>query len=204
MDLMLTGMDEHTDDLRIPIAISARHAHLCQTTLDALFGPGYQLAPRNSLKQVGQYAAQEMIALVGPHGRIDHVRVLGPARGEDQIEISRTDEVTLGLAAPLRVSGDLRNTPGVTLEGPRGPVSLTGGLVCALRHIHMSPADAVRLGVHDHEVVQVAVDGPRQVVFGNVVVRVGEAFRLELHLDTDEGNAAGVEPGTTARIIRSL
>jgi acetate kinase len=196
-------MDEQSDDLRVPIAISARHAHLCQGTIDALFGPGYRLKPRNPLKQIGQYAAQETITLEGPHGKIAHVRVLGPPRSEDQIEISRTDEVTLGLLAPLRISGDLRNTPAVTLEGPRGLVSLTGGLVCALRHIHMSPADAVRLGVHDHDVVRVAVDGARQVVFGNVVVRVADAYRLELHLDTDEGNAAGVEPGTTARILRS-
>jgi acetate kinase len=203
MALMLMAMDAQSDDLRIPIAISGRHAHLCQGTIDALFGPGYQLKLRNPLKQVGQYGAKETIALVGPHGRIEHVRVLGPPRSEDQIEISRTDEVTLGLPAPLRISGDLRDTPGVTLEGPRGRVSLTGGLVCALRHIHMSPADAVRLGVHDHDVVRVAVDGARQVVFGNVVVRVADAYRLELHLDTDEGNAAGVEPGTTARILRS-
>jgi acetate kinase len=202
MTLILSTMDVQTDDLRIPIAISGRHAHLCQATIDALFGPGYHLAPRNPLQQLGQYAARETIALVGPHGRIDHVRVLGPPRHEDQIEISRTDEVTLGLPAPLRISGDLQNTPGVTVEGPQGRVSLTHGLVCALRHIHMSPADAARLGVHDHDVVRVAVDGPRQVVFGNVAVRVAETFRLQLHLDTDEGNAAGVECGTTARIVR--
>lgn len=199
---MLTTMDQQTEDLRIPIAISGRHAHLCQATIDALFGPGYRLEPRNPLKQVGQFAARETIALVGPHGRIDHVRVLGPPRRDDQIEISRTDEVTLGLPAPFRVSGDLQDTPGVTLEGPRGRVSLTVGLVCALRHIHMSPADAVRLGVHDHDVVRVAIDGPREVVFGNVAVRVAEAFRLQLHLDTDEGNAAGVDPGTMARVVR--
>jgi acetate kinase len=196
-------MAEQNGEGRIPIAISARHAHLCQRTIDVLFGPGYRLQPRNPLTQIGQYAAQESIALVGPHGRIEHVRVLGPPRHEDQIEISRTDEMTLGLQAPVRISGDLRNTPGVTLEGPRGQVSLTGGLVCALRHIHMSPADAVRLGVHDHDVVRVAIDGERPVVFGNVVVRVADAYRLELHLDTDEGNAAGVESATAARLLRS-
>jgi acetate kinase len=196
-------MDEQSDDLRIPIAISARHAHLCRRTIDELFGQGYQLQARNPLKQVGQYAAQETIALVGPHGRIEDVRVLGPPRSQNQIEISRSDEMTLGLHAPLRISGDLQNTPGVTLEGPQGRVSLIGGLVCALRHIHMGPADAVRLGVHDQDIVRVAVDGGRPVVFGNVVIRVADDYRLELHLDTDEGNAAGVEAGTTARILRS-
>lgn len=195
-------MNERNEDPSVPIAISARHAHLCQPTIDVLFGPGYQLQPRSPLRQVGQYAAQESIALVGPHGRIEHVRVLGPPRSADQIEVSRTDEMTLGVHAPLRISGDLRNTPGVTLEGPRGRVLLTGGLVRALRHIHMTPADAERLGVHDHDVVRVAIDGNRSVVFGNVVIRVANDYRLELHLDTDEGNAAGVEAGTMARVLR--
>jgi len=190
-------------DLLIPIAISARHAHLCRRTIDVLFGPGYQLQPRNPLKQVGQFAAQETVALLGPHARIENVRVLGPPRSENQIEISHSDEMALGLHAPLRLSGDLQDTPGVTLEGPLGRVPLMGGLVRALRHIHMSPADAVRLGVHDHEIVRVAIDGARPVVFGNVMIRVGEDYRLELHLDTDEGNAAGVEAGTTARMFRA-
>ena len=194
-------MTGHHDDLRIPIAISARHAHLCQRTIDALFGPGHQLRARNPLRQIGQFAAQETVSMVGPHGRIENVRVMGPPRSLDQIEISRTDEMVLGLHVPLRASGDLRNTPGLTLEGPRGAVTLTGGLVRSLRHIHMSPAEAGRLGLHDHDIVRVAVDSERPVVFGNVVVRVADDYRLELHLDTDEGNAAGVEPGTTGRIL---
>ena len=195
-------MEHESAPVAIPIAISGRHAHLCRKTIDALFGPGHELQPRNPLKQVGQYAAQETITLIGPHASIPHVRVLGPPRSADQIEISRTDEVTLGLHAPLRISGDLGGTPGLVLEGPRGRVQLESGVVRALRHIHMSPEDARRLQVHDHQVVQAAVDGPRPVVFGNVVVRVADDYRLELHLDTDEGNAAGVEPGTTARLIR--
>ena len=144
-------MTGHHDDLRIPIAISARHAHLCQRTIDALFGPGHQLRPRNPLRQIGQFAAQETVSMVGPHGRIENVRVMGPPRSQDQIEISRTDEMVLGL--------------------------------------------------HDHDIVRVAIDTERPVVFGNVVVRVADDYRLELHLDTDEGNAAGVEPGTTGRIL---
>jgi acetate kinase len=140
---------------------------------------------------------------VGPNGRLEHVRVLGPPRAKDQVEISRTDQRALGLEAPLRVSGDLDATPGVTLEGPAGKTTLTRGVVCALRHIHMSPADAERLGVHDRDEVDVAIGGSgRDVVFGDVIVRVSPDYRLELHLDTDEGNAAGVHAGSRARLLK--
>jgi acetate kinase len=121
------------------------------------------------------------------------------------VEISQTDARVLGLEPPLRLSGDLDATPGITLEGPRGKVVLTSGVVCALRHIHMSPADAARLNVRDHEMVEVAIDGGgRPVIFGDVIVRVSPAYRLEFHLDTDEGNAAGVGPGTVAHLNRGL
>src|SRR6516165_2467866 len=143
------AMRPEAADTPIPIAISARHVHLCQRTINALFGPGYRLTARNPLSQPGQFASEETVALVGPAGRLPHVRVLGPARETDQIEISRTDELTLGLTAPLRVSGDLRETPGILVEGPAGRVRLDRGVVRALRHIHMSPSDAQRLGVKD-------------------------------------------------------
>jgi acetate kinase len=189
-------------DIQIPVAISARHAHLSQRTLNALFGPDYRLRPIKPLSQPGQFASQETVALVGPAGRIPHVRVLGPPRSEDQIEISRTDEVTLGLNAPLRLSGDLAATPGIFVEGPAGRLQLDRGVVRALRHIHMSPTDAVQLGVRDHDVVRVSVSGGgRDLVFGDVVVRVAPNFRLELHLDSDEGNAAGIEPGSVCRLM---
>jgi acetate kinase len=189
-------------DLRIPIAVSARHAHLSQPTLDQLFGAGYQLRPRAPLSQTGQYAACETIALVGPRGRIDEVRVLGPPRANDQVEISRTDEYTLGVEAPVRVSGDLANTPGVTLEGPRGAVSIGNGLICALRHIHMSPADAERLGVHDRQRVAVRIDSEgRDLTFDDVTVRIAPDYRLELHLDTDEANAARVRSGDMGQLV---
>jgi len=188
--------------MRIPVAISARHVHLSQDTIERLFGAGYQLHLRASLSQPGQFAAEETITLVGPRGRLEHVRVLGPPRAADQVEISRTDETLLGLDAPLRLSGDLDGTPGIWLEGPVGHVTLARGVVCALRHIHMNPRDAKRLGVRDHDVVEVAVGGNgRDIVFGDVVVRVAPDYRLELHLDTDEGNAAGVHAGTTGRLL---
>lgn len=193
------------DDLPvIPVAISARHAHLTQATLERLFGPAHTLSVHAPLSQPGQYAAEETITLVGPHGKLEHVRVLGPPRQADQVEISRTDEFTLGLHAPVRLSGDLGETPGITLEGPGGRVELARGVVCALRHVHMSPQDAGRFDVRDRDVVAVAIGGHgRDVVFWDVVVRVSPDYRLELHLDTDEGNAAGLQPGDTARLLGS-
>jgi acetate kinase len=191
---------------RIPIAISARHVHLKQDTVERLFGVGYRLKPRTPLSQPGQYAAEEAVALIGPRGRLEHVRVLGPTRELDQIELSYSDERVLGLDAPLRLSGDLDETPGLTLEGPAGNVTVSRGVICALRHIHMSPQDAVQLGVHDGDVVQVAVDSPntgRSLIFGDVAVRVSPKFCLELHLDTDEGNAAGLHGQATGRLIGS-
>jgi acetate kinase len=186
----------------IPVAISAHHVHLTQATIDRLFGENYALQRRGPLSQPGQFSACETVSLIGPRGgRLEHVRVLGPPRAADQVEISQTDAHVLGLEAPLRLSGDLDATPGIALEGPRGKVVLKSGVVCALRHIHMSPADAVRLNVRDREVVEVAIDtGGRPVIFGDVIVRVSPDFRLEFHLDTDEGNAAGVGPGTVAHL----
>jgi acetate kinase len=191
-------------DIRIPVAISARHVHLCQRTINVLFGCGYVLRPLKPLSQPGQFASEETVALVGPTGRIPHVRVLGPPRSEDQIEISRTDELALGLNAPLRLSGDLGGTPGILVEGRAGRARLDAGLVRALRHIHMSPADAVRLGAKDRDIVRVAVSGGgRDLIFDDVAVRVAEQFRLELHLDSDEGNAAGIGPESVCRLIRA-
>ena len=140
---------------RIPIAISVRHVHLSRATIDQLFGVGYKLRILAPLVQPGQFATEDTVSLVGPHGRLAHVRVLGPPRAADQIEVSRSDEYALGLDAPVRISGDLSGTPGITIEGPAGSVQLKGGTICALRHIHMSPSDAVRLGVQDRDTVEV-------------------------------------------------
>ncbi len=180
----------------IPIAISARHVHLTQRTVERLFGPGYQLSVHSPLSQPGQYAANETVSLVGPHTRLTHVRIVGPPRSEDQVELARTDEIALGVEAPLRESGDLENTPGITIEGPAGSVTLDHGVICALRHIHMSLTDADVLGLKDQDRVAVAViHKDRRMIFGDVVVRASPAFRLELHLDTDEGNAAELTSG---------
>jgi acetate kinase len=189
-------------DRSVPVAVSARHAHLSQATVERLFGPGHALQVRGELSQHGQFSAREVVSLVGPRGRIEGVRVMGPPRAQDQVEISRTDEFVLGIDAPVRISGDLANTPGITLEGPAGRTTIPHGVVCARRHIHMSPADAQRLGIEDHATVAVRIDSDgRDLTFNDVTVRVAPDFSLELHLDTDEANAAGVTPGMRGEIL---
>jgi propanediol utilization protein len=188
--------------IRIPIAVSARHAHLSQATIEQVFGIGHQLRPRTWLSQTGQFAAQETVSLVGPKGRLDNVRVMGPPREQDQIELSRTDETVLGIEAPVRLSGDLASTPGIVVEGPTGRRSLQSGVISARRHIHMNPQEADRLGVRDGQTVQVRIDSSnRDLTFGDVTVRVRPDFRLELHLDTDEANAAGITNGAWAELL---
>ncbi len=187
----------------IPVEISARHAHLTQATIDKLFGTGHQMKPRTGLSQPGQFAAEETVTLIGPRGRIEKVRLMGPSRKADQVEISRSDEFVLGVDAPVRLSGDLRNTPGITLEGPAGRTTIGSGVICARRHIHMNPRDAQRLGVRDCDSVQVRVDSDgRDLIFSDVTVRVADDFELRLHLDTDEANAAGVQPGDMVELVR--
>jgi acetate kinase len=175
----------------IPIAISARHVHLDRGAMDVLFGPGSELTPAKPLSQPGQYAAEERVTVIGPRGRLERVRVLGPLREASQVEVSRTDEFVLGVDAPIRQSGHTKGSAPITLEGPKGTVQLAEGLICAWRHIHMHPTDAAQYGVVDGDEVEVAVTGgPRDLVFGDVIVRVNEQFRLEMHIDTDEANAA--------------
>jgi acetate kinase len=183
------------EPLPVPIEVSAHHVHLAQEHVEALFGAGQQLTPEFELSQPGQFACREKVNLVGPKGRIDRVRVLGPARKATQVEIAMTEQFKLGIVAPIRESGDVKGTPSIVLEGPAGQVTLGEGVICALRHIHMSPEDALRLGVRDKYVVRVRVGGDREMVFGDVLVRVSPSFRLAMHIDTDEANAANVSTG---------
>jgi acetate kinase len=186
----------------IPIAISARHVHLDRAAMDALFGPGSELTPAKPLSQPGQYAAEERVTVIGPRGRLERVRVLGPLRKASQVEVSRTDEFVLGVDAPIRQSGHTKGSAPITLEGPKGTVQLAEGLICAWRHIHMHPTDAERYGVADGDEVEVAVmGGPRDLVFGDVIVRVNEQFRLEMHIDTDEANAAELSHDATGALF---
>jgi acetate kinase len=179
----------------IPIEISAHHVHLSQEDVEKLFGPGHQLTPEHELSQPGQFACAEKVHLVGPKGKIANVRVLGPTRKETQVEIAMTEQFKLGIQPPIRESGDLANTPGIALEGPGGASVIPRGVICAQRHIHMSPEDAMRRGLRDKYVVRVRIEGDRELIFGDVVVRVNPNFRLAMHIDTDEGNAASIRTG---------
>lgn len=186
----------------VPIAISARHVHLTEETIAALFGPGYQLTVMKELSQPGQFAAHETVTLVGPRHSIEDVRVLGPPRKVDQVEIARSDEFYLGLDAPVRLSGDLQNTPGITLTGPQGKVQLSRGVICAKRHLHMTPQDALSWGVAHGDSLAIAIDSDgRGLVFRDVLVRVSDSFRLEMHIDTDEANAAELNSGDDGVLV---
>ena len=182
-------------DTPIPIEVSAHHVHLAQADVEKLFGPGHQLTPEHELSQPGQFACREKVNLIGPKGKISNVRVLGPTRKETQVEIAMTEQFKLGILPPIRESGDLANTPGVTLEGPFGAATIDRGVICAQRHIHMSPEDAMRFRLRDKYVVQVRIEGERELIFGDVVVRVNPNYRLAMHIDTDEGNAASIQTG---------
>ncbi|MCO4770179.1 MAG: acetate/propionate family kinase [Deltaproteobacteria bacterium] len=196
----------------IPVAISARHVHLTADAVRALFGEGHKLTPRTWLSQPGQFSCEERVTLIGPKRTIERVGIIGPVRRACQIEISRTDEFHLGIDAPIRRSGDVENTPGITLQGPAGRLTLEDGVVQAWRHIHMQPADAAIYGVEDGDVVSVAVDSNgRDLVYGDVLVRVKGSYRLEMHIDTDEANAANLSRGDvgmlaatsgTVRVVR--
>jgi acetate kinase len=186
----------------LPIAISARHVHLDRETFERLFGKGAELTKHKDISQPGQYAAQEKVNLVGPRDRIDGVRVLGPLRARNQVEVSRTDEFKLGVDAPVRRSGQIDGSAPIVLEGPQGTVRLDEGLICAQRHIHMTPADAERYGVSSGDLVEIAiVGGPRDLTFGDVLIRVSPSYVLEMHIDTDEANAAELFPSDDGELV---
>ncbi len=189
---------------RIPIAVSARHIHLDETTFKALFGDDATPTPYRDLSQPGQYACEEKMSLIGPRNRLDGVRLLGPLRGKNQIEISRTDEFFLGIDAPVRDSGRTENSAPIILEGPCGRVELKEGLICARRHIHMHTDDAKAFGVEDRDEVEVAITGgPRDLIFCDVLVRVSPAYKLEMHIDTDEANAAELSNNYDIELVYS-
>jgi acetate kinase len=176
----------------LPIAVSARHMHLDRAAVDALFGPGYELTPARPLRQKGHWAAKERVTLEGPKGRLEHVAILGPLRPHTQIEVSRTDSFALGVDAPVRQSGDLAGAARIRLHGPAGSYD-TNGLIVAARHIHMATADAQAWGLNDGDMVDVTLDqSARGLTFTHVLVRVSDKATTEMHIDTDEANAAGI------------
>ena len=176
---------------KVLVETSARHVHLSRADLDVLFGKGYELTVKKDLSQPGQYACEERVTVVGPKKAIERVGILGPVRPASQVEVSFTDARTLGIAAPVRESGDIAGTPGCKLVGPCGEVEIANGVIVAKRHIHFTPAEAEAAGVSDKEIVSVKVESDgRTTIFGDVVVRVNPNFSAAMHIDTDESNAS--------------
>ncbi len=185
---------------QVPIAVSNRHVNLSPEHVERLFGRGYELKKLKDLSQPNQFAAKETVTLIGPKGRIPNVRVLGPARGKTQVEISLFDGFTLGVTPPIRQSGELEGSESIILMGPRGQLKLEEGLICASRHIHMHPDDGENFGVKDGDMVDIKVDGPRGVTYTNVLIRISLKYRLEMHIDLDEANAANIKNGQHGEI----
>jgi putative phosphotransacetylase len=185
----------------VPIGVSNRHIHLNRADMDTLFGEGSELTRVKDLGQPGQYAAAETVTSQGSKGELTRMRVLGPLREESQVEVSIGDGFALGVHPPVRESGQLEGTPGVKVVGPNGEVEMKRGVIAALRHIHLDPATAERMGVHDKQIVRVEIGGLRGAVLNNVLLRVSDKFAPEMHIDVEEANALGVKNGDRAYII---
>ena len=187
----------------IPIGVSNRHIHLSREDLETLFGKGYELTPIKELSQPGQYACKEVLTIIGPSMRpIENVRVLGPVRKASQVEISQTDSYTLKVKPPVRESGKIEGSAPIRIVGPQGIVELKEGCIIANRHIHMSPDEAKYFGLKDCDYVDIDVNGKRRTKWYDVQVRVHKDFRLEMHVDTDDANAAGIGNGFIVTIAK--
>ena len=193
--------DKQEKGYKVPVGVSARHVHLTQEHVEILFGKGYNLTKKKELMG-GQFASNEQVTIVGTKLRaIENVRILGPVRKASQVEISQTDAVKLGVSAPIRESGNTKNSAPIAIVGPQGAVYLKGGCIVAKRHIHMAPADAKAAGVKDGEIVSVKFNNERSTIFNNVQIRVDDSFTLEMHIDTDEANASKIKTGDTGTIV---
>ncbi len=189
--------------MKFLIETSARHLHVTQEVLETLFGEGYELTVKKELSQPGQFATNERVAVVGPKGSFPSVSILGPVRPETQVELSASDARSIGVAAPIRESGDIAGSGACKLVGPKGEVELSEGVIVAKRHIHATPEDAEKLGVQDKDIVNVKVESDgRSLIFGDVIVRVSPKYALAMHIDTDESNAALVTPGMMVEIVK--
>lgn len=188
---------------KVLVEISARHVHLSEADLAALFGEGHSLTVKKELSQPGQFACEERVRVIGSKGEFPAVSVLGPCRKATQVELSLTDARSIGVQAPVRESGDIAGSGSCRLVGPAGEVELMEGVIAAKRHIHATTADAEKMGLENGQIVQVEVptSNERNLIFGDVVVRVSDSYALAMHIDTDEANAAGMAPNTVARVI---
>lgn len=185
------------------VNVSARHVHVTQEDLETLFGKGARLTKLKDLYQPGEFASEQLVNLIGPRNRlIPDVRILGPVRNYTQVELSYTDGIFLGVRLPLRISGDHHDTPGIVLVGPSAAVTLRQGVIRAERHVHMGPADLAHFGVRDGQYMKLRIDGPCGVTFDRLKVREHPKVRLEVHIDTDEGNACDLSSATRMELIR--
>lgn len=182
-----------------PVGVSARHVHLSKKDVEILFGKGYALTPLKDLSQPGQFAANETVELIGPKGRIQKVRILGPERAESQVEVALSDARNLGIKPPVRGSGELSGTPGITIKGGKGEITLSSGVIIAERHIHLSPRDAAVFGLKDGDKVKAFVEGEKGGIIEHIRARVDETYRLDLHIDTDDANALNILQGQYVR-----
>lgn len=190
------------ESFSVPVGVSARHVHLTQNDVETLFGKGYKLTKKKELMG-GQYAANEVVTIVGIKLRaLENVRILGPVRKESQVEISSTDSIKLGIKAPIRESGNISGSAPIAVVGPKGVVYLDEGCIIAKRHIHMSPKDATSARVEHGDTVWVQVENERATIFNHVQIRVDESYTLEMHIDTDEANAAKITTGDMVKIIK--
>jgi propanediol utilization protein len=186
------------------VSVSARHLHLTDADTETLFGPGHKLTKQKDLYQDGYFAAEETVMIVGPKKRmLPTVRVLGPTRPDSQVELAFTDGISLGIDLPVRISGNVQGTPGCVLVGPKGVVELKQGVIRAARHVHMSPADAAFYGVKDGDRMRLRVESTCTTVFDDLWVRVGKNIKLEVHLDTDEGNACDLDHAQRVELLKA-
>ncbi len=185
------------------VNVSARHCHLTQEAVEALFGPGHHLTPFKMLYQEGQFAAKEAVTLIGPRSRvISNLRILGPCRTLNQVELAYTDAISLGFEIPLRLSGDIEGTPGGMLMGPAGFFEMSQGVIRAKRHVHMHPDDAAFYEVKKGDMMRLKIGGECGLALDNMLVRIDPSFKLEVHIDTDEGNACNLRPETPCELVR--
>lgn len=188
---------------KLVVNISARHMHVTQETLEILFGKGAQLTPYRPLYQDGYFASEQTVTIIGPrHRTIPNLRILGPTRPEDQIELSFTDGIAMGLDLPVRMSADIKDTPGCIVMGPKGHVELKEGLIRAMRHAHMHTDDATYYGVKNGDMMRLHIDGDCPTTYDNIICRVSEKVKLEVHLDTDEGNAANLTNARGVELVK--
>lgn len=185
------------------VNVSARHCHLTHAAVETLFGKGHELTVQKWLYQEGQFAAKETLTLIGPRSRvISNLRILGPCRSLNQVELAYTDGIALGFELPLRISGNIKGTLGCMLMGPAGFFEMSEGVIRALRHVHMAPEDAAFYGVKAGEALKLQIGGPCGITLDNLLARVDKSFKLEVHIDTDEGNACNLQPGTPCALLK--